>query len=92
MTQTKTSETERYPEGADLSTVEILRTDAIDAAGALVIAARHWRRMARSKRYAGASNAGARAGFREMAELSEAAAKRVQRAADDAVSYIGRMP
>jgi hypothetical protein len=71
-------------EGADVSGVTIERSDAIDAAGALLMMARDYRRQARSRRNGGERNARHRAWLRGAADVYDAAAKRVQRAADDA--------
>lgn len=74
-----------YHENADMTPVTILRTDAIDAAGALIQLARTTRRTARSRQYQGSYWAGYRAGLRDAAEVYEAAARRVQIAADGAI-------
>lgn len=74
-----------HPDSDTITTVPILRTDAIDAAGALTMMARDYRRQAKSRRYAGPANAGYRLGLRAQADVYDAAAKRVQSAADAAL-------
>jgi hypothetical protein len=74
----------RHPE-ADVSPVSIERSDAIDAAAGLLLLARHARRDAASRRSAGPNMAPYRAGQRAAADVYEAAARRVQRAADEAL-------
>jgi hypothetical protein len=73
-----------YNANADVSPVTIERSDAIDAAGALLMMARDYRRQAKSRANGGARNASHRAWLRGAADVYDAAAKRVQRAADDA--------
>lgn len=70
-------------EGADVTPITIERSDAIDAAGGLLLLAEKYRRDARSRRYAGPHNAAQRRGLREAADVYAAAASRVQRAADN---------
>ena len=70
------------PEDADLTPVAILRTDAIDAAGALLMAASVQRRQIRGKLR---RDAAGRAYAAMLADQFEAAAKRIQAAADAAV-------
>lgn len=70
---------------ADTRPVAIERSDALDAAGALALAARDCRRQARLRRYAGAHNASFRATLRAQADVYDAAAVRVQRACDEAM-------
>lgn len=84
MPNTMTRPTHGRHDGADMSPVTIERSDAIDAAGALLLLARHARRDAASRRWQGPRFAAYRAGQRHAAEVYEAAAKRVQRAADEA--------
>jgi hypothetical protein len=71
-------------EGADVSPVTIERSDAIDAAGALLMMARDYRRQSKSRTNAGADLASYRRGLRAQADVFEAAARRVQSAADAA--------
>jgi hypothetical protein len=74
----------RHPE-ADTSLVTVERSDVIDAAGALLVLASKARRDARSRRNAGAHLAPVRASLRASAEVYEAAARRMQAAADEAL-------
>jgi hypothetical protein len=69
---------------ADTSLVSIERSDAIDAAAGLQELARRMRREARSRRYSGHWMAAQRAGLRKAADVYDAAARRVQSAADEA--------
>jgi hypothetical protein len=82
---TFTSKTNARHEGADVSHVTIERSDAIDAAGALLLMARDYRRQAASRRNAGPNLKPYRAGLRHTADVYEAAAARVQAAADAAL-------
>jgi hypothetical protein len=70
------------PADADRTPVTILRTDAIDAAGALTMLAHKTRREVR--KYPGPHLREHRASLRRWADLYEAAAARIQRAADNA--------
>lgn len=74
----------RHPD-ADTIPVAIERSDAIDAAAGLLLLARQARRDAASRRSAGPNMALYRAGQRAAAEVYEAAARRVQAAADAAL-------
>jgi hypothetical protein len=69
----------------DTTPVTIERSDAIDAAGALVQMAREYRKQARSRRNGGPHNATHRASLRSWADEAEEAARRVQRVADEAL-------
>lgn len=69
-------------ENADLSPVTIERSDALDAAGALLRLAEATRREAKSRRNAGDKNASWRHSLRASADVYDAAAKRVQRATE----------
>jgi hypothetical protein len=71
-------------EGADVSPVTIERSDAIDAAGALLMMARDYRRQAKARANGGPDMATYRRGLRAQADVFEAAARRVQSAADAA--------
>jgi hypothetical protein len=68
----------------DTRPVVIERHDAIDAAGAFVVAARALRRQAGLRRNSGPAMASERRWLRQQAIDFEAAAQRVQRVADDA--------
>lgn len=70
---------------ADRSMVSVERSDVIDAAAGLHQMAANYRRQAKSRRNAGAHNKAHRAWLRDVADLYEAAAVRMQRAADDAI-------
>jgi hypothetical protein len=70
---------------ADTSLVSVERSDVIDAAAGLQELARKTRREAQSRRYGGVGWASTRAGMRRAAEVYEAAAARMQRAADEAL-------
>ena len=69
-------------ENADRTPVAIERSDAIDAAGALVHLAGVKRREATSRSNAGPDNASHRAWLRAGADVYDAAAYRIQNAAD----------
>lgn len=69
---------------ADTMPVAIERSDAIDAVAGLAMLAANCRRQAKSRSNAGAFHASTRKWLRESADVYDAAAKRVQRAADDA--------
>jgi hypothetical protein len=77
---------DRHPE-ADTTPTTVERSDAMDAAGALLLMARKYRKDASSRRNAGANLAGYRASLRGSAKVYEAAARRVQRAADAAGGF-----
>lgn len=80
-----TAARERH-EDADTAPVAIERSDAIDAAAGLALMARENRKAAKSRRNAGSDPASVahRAWLRSTADVYEAAAKRVQAAADHA--------
>jgi hypothetical protein len=82
MTNYTTSQ--RHPE-ADRNPVAIERSDAIDAAAGLYLMARENRRAAKLRQNAGPHNADHRRWLRTTAATYEAAAGRIQRAADDAI-------
>lgn len=71
-------------EDRDTRPVIIERSDAIDAAGALVQLARVTRKEVRSRRYVGPENKSMRKYLRELADHYDLAAQRVQRVADEA--------
>lgn len=71
-------------DGADTLAITVERSDAIDAAGALKLMARDYRRQAKSRANGGPALAHYRAGLRSQADVFEAAAARIQRAADEA--------
>jgi hypothetical protein len=73
-------------DGADTTPITVERSDAIDAAGALVALARDLRRQAKSRRNAGAHLADHRAHLRRTADVYDAAAYRMQDAADYVVA------
>jgi hypothetical protein len=72
---------------ADTRLVSIERSDAIDAAAGLLALADKYRKQARARRNAGSrpGSVAYRAWCRSNAETYEAAARRVQRAADEAI-------
>jgi hypothetical protein len=74
----------RHPD-ADRTLVEIERSDVIDAAAGLLALADKLRREAKLRRNAGPSGGPHRAWLRNGADVYEAAARRVQRAADEAI-------
>jgi hypothetical protein len=61
------------------------RDDAITAAGACVVGARHYRKQAKLRANSGPSNKSHRAWLRGVADEMEAAGRRMQAAADDAI-------
>jgi hypothetical protein len=65
--------------------VTVERDDAIMAAGACVVGARHYRMQARLRRNAGPHNASHRAWLRMVADEMEAVGNRMQAVADEAV-------
>lgn len=71
-------------ENADTRPVTIERSDAIDAAAALLLMADKAERDARSRRYTGPDWATVRRSYRDQAATYRAAAGRVQAAADAA--------
>lgn len=71
--------------GADVRPVNVERSDAIDAAAGLALMARENRRAAKLRANGGPSNAPHRRWLREAADVYDAAAARMQRAADDAI-------
>jgi len=79
-----TTNTELRHEDADTTPATVERSDAIDAAAALALMARENRRAAKLRQNAGAGNAHHRKWLRDSADVYEAAARRMQRAADDA--------
>jgi hypothetical protein len=81
---TYTNATDARHEGADTAPVTIERSDAIDAAAALLLMARENRRAAKLRQNAGAGNASHRKWLRDGADVYEAAAARIQAAADAA--------
>lgn len=77
-------------EGADPTPVTVERSDAIDAAGALQSLASGREREARSRGWSGPRFAHVRAQLRAEAAVYRAAADRMQRAADTAVTGAAR--
>lgn len=69
---------------ADTMPVSVERSDVIDAVAGLMLMARENRRAAKLRQNAGASNAHHRAWLRSTADTYDAAAKRMQHAADEA--------
>lgn len=69
-------------EDADTRLVSIERSDAIDAAGALLREALRTEKDARARRLQGDRFAGTRRGMREQARVYRSAARRLQAAAD----------
>lgn len=67
---------------ADTTPVTIEASDAIDAAGALIMMARANRREAKLRRNSGGAMASQRRSLRKAADVYEAAASRIQAAAD----------
>jgi hypothetical protein len=67
-----------------VSPVTIERSDAIDAAGALLLMARENRQAAKLRQNAGPANAHHRKWLRDNADVYEAAARRVQSICDAA--------
>lgn len=74
---------ERHPD-ADRSMVSVERSDVIDAAAGLALMARENRRAAKLRQNGGPANANHRAWLRQSADVYDAAAKRMQDAADNA--------
>lgn len=74
----------RHPD-ADRRPVEIERSDAIDAAAGLLALADKLRREAKLRRNSGDHNGAHRAWLRNSADVYEAASRRVQRVADEAI-------
>jgi hypothetical protein len=72
-------------EDADTTAVTVERSDVIDAAAGLLLLARQQRRQAKSRQFRGPRWAGYRAGLRQAADVADAAAHRMQRAADEAL-------
>jgi hypothetical protein len=65
--------------------VSVERSDVLDAAAALALMARENRRAAKLRRNAGSSAASHRRWLRETADVYDAAARRMQTAADNAL-------
>ncbi len=74
---------------ADMRPVTIERSDAIDAAAGLALLAKQARTMARARRYSGPEWGITRGLWRRQAEVYDAAALRLQAAADAALSAPG---
>lgn len=70
---------------ADQRMVLVERSDAIDAAGALMMMARDARKQARARHNSGPRYIAYRADLREAANIYDAAAERMQAAADSVV-------